>query len=205
MLQSADIAAKLLSGNRLTSRKAHLVGAAGHEVPAILWPNPQNSIKQPLNFWHVIRGAPETAQELGGIEVSKVANNYWVDERIRSQRVSPRASSLPSMQQISVEILGTRAEVRRRGGIIPSWVVFGMILLATFAVCVTVNMRTRAKVQVAAQQLTVMQTDVEALRNVNQSLKAELQRLRTDPRTIELAARSRLNMIRSNEFVIPVE
>jgi hypothetical protein len=50
MLQSADIAAKLLSGNTLTSRKVHLVGAAGHEVPAILWPNPQFSIKQPLNF-----------------------------------------------------------------------------------------------------------------------------------------------------------
>lgn len=50
MLQSADIAAKLLSGNKLTSRKVHLVGAAGHSVPAILWPNPQNSIKQPLNF-----------------------------------------------------------------------------------------------------------------------------------------------------------
>jgi cell division protein FtsB len=80
-----------------------------------------------------------------------------------------------------------------------------MILLATFAVCVTVNMRTRAKVQVAAQQVTSMQTDVEALRNVNQSLKTELQRLRTDPRTIELAARSRLNMVRSNEFVVPVE
>jgi hypothetical protein len=41
MLHSADIAAKLLSGNRLTSRKVHLVGAAGHQVPAILWPNPQ--------------------------------------------------------------------------------------------------------------------------------------------------------------------
>ena len=50
MLQSADIAAKLLSGNKLTSRKVHLVGAAGHLVPVILWPNPQNSIKQPLNF-----------------------------------------------------------------------------------------------------------------------------------------------------------
>ena len=50
MLQSADIAAKLLSGNTLTSRKVHLVGAAGHEVPAILWPNPQNSVKQLLNF-----------------------------------------------------------------------------------------------------------------------------------------------------------
>jgi cell division protein FtsB len=137
--------------------------------------------------------------------VSRVANTYWVDERIRSQRVSPRTNSLASMQQISMEIIGTRTEVRRRGGLIPSWVVFGMILLATFAVCVTVNMRTRAKVQVAAQQLTVMQTDVEVLRNVNQSLKADLQRLKTDPRTIELAARARLNMVRSNEFVVPVE
>ena len=137
--------------------------------------------------------------------MSKVANTYWVDERIRSQRVAPRTSSLASVQQISMEILGTRTEVRRRGGIIPSWVVFGMILLATSAVCVTVNMRTRAKVQVAAQQLTAMQTDVEALRHVNQSLKTEVERLRTDPRTIETAARARLNMVRSNEFVVPVE
>ena len=137
--------------------------------------------------------------------MSKVANTYWVDERIRAQRVTPRTSPLASVQQISVDILGTRTEVRRRGGIIPSWVVFGMILLATFAVCVTVNMRTRAKVHVAAQQLTSMQTDVETLRQVNQSLKADLEKLRTDPREIELAARSRLNMIHSNEFVIPVE
>jgi cell division protein FtsB len=137
--------------------------------------------------------------------VSRVANTYWVDERIRAQRVAPRTNSLASVQQISLEILGTRTEVRRRGGIIPSWVVFGMILLATFAVCVTVNMRTRAKVQIAAQQLTAMQTDVEALRNINSSLKAEVQRLQTDPRTIELAARARLNMVRSNEFVVPVE
>ncbi|HEY9503929.1 MAG TPA: septum formation initiator family protein [Pyrinomonadaceae bacterium] len=136
---------------------------------------------------------------------SKVAN-YWVDERIRAQRVAPRSSgSLASVQQISIDILGTRTEVRRRGGIIPSWVVFGMILLATLAVCVTVNMRTRARVHIAAQQLSAMQTDVEVLRNVNQSLKTEVQKLRTDPRTIEIAARSRLNMVRSNEYVVPVE
>src|SRR6476659_1023857 len=122
---------------------------------------------------------------LGGIDVSRVANTFWVDERIKAQRVSPRTNSLASVQQISLDIIGTRTEVRRRGGVIPSWVVFGMILLATLAVCVTVNMRTRAKVQVAAQQLTAMQTDVEALRNVNQSLKTEVERLRTDPRTIE--------------------
>lgn len=137
--------------------------------------------------------------------MSKVANSYWVDERIRAQRVAPRNSSLASVQQISIDIIGTRTEVRRRGGIIPSWVVFGMVLLATFAVCVTVNLRTRAKVQIAAQQLNSMQTDVEALRSINHSLKAEVQRLRTDPRTIEVAARAHLNMVRSNEFVVPVE
>jgi cell division protein FtsB len=138
--------------------------------------------------------------------MSKVANTYWVDERIRSQRVLPRSGgSLASMQQISMEIIGTRTEVRRRGGLVPSWVVFGMILLATFAVCVTVNMRTHAKFQVATQQFSVMQTDVEALRNVNQSLKAEVERLRNDPRAIEMAARARLNMVRSNEYVVPVD
>ena len=139
--------------------------------------------------------------------MSKVANTYWVDERIRSQRALPRRAnaSLASMQQISVEIIGSRADVRRRGGIIPSWVVFGMILLATFAVCVTVNMRTRAKFQVASQQFSVMQSDVETLRTINQSLKAEVEQLHNDPRAIESAARARLNMVRSNEYVVPVD
>lgn len=138
--------------------------------------------------------------------MSKVANTYWVDERIKSQRVMPRSSgSLASVQQISMEIIGTRTEVRRRGGLVPSWVVFGMILLATFAVCVTVNMRTHAKFQVATQQFSAMQTDVEALRNLNQSLRAEVERLRNDPRAIEAAARARLNMVRSNEYVVPLD
>jgi len=139
--------------------------------------------------------------------LSKVANTYWVDERIRSQRVLPRRTntSLASIEQISMEIIGSRTEVRRRGGIIPSWVVFGMILLATFAVCVTVNMRTRAKFHVAAEQFSVMQSDVETLRNINQSLKADVERLRNDPRAIESAARARLNMVRSNEYVVPVD
>ena len=139
--------------------------------------------------------------------MSKVANTYWVDERIKSQRVLPRRTnaSLASVQQISMEIIGSRTEVRRRGGIIPSWVVFGMILLATLAVCVTVNMRTRARFQIAQQQFSMMESDVETLRNINQSLKADVEQLRNDPRAIESAARANLNMVRSNEFVVPVE
>lgn len=125
---------------------------------------------------------------------------------MRSQRVAPRAATtLSPVRQISLDIIGTRAEVRRRGGIIPSWVIFGMIILATFAVCVTVNMRTRAKLNLASEHYARMQNDVDALRSSNQTLRVEIERLRNDPRAIESAARSRLNMVRSNEIVVPVE
>ena len=138
--------------------------------------------------------------------MSRIANTYWIDERIKTQSVVPRTnSSLPSMQQISVEIIGTRSEVRRRGGIIPAWVLFGMIILAVAAVCVTVNLRTRAKAQLAAVQLSTIESDVQALREANQALKIEVQKLSNDPRTIELAARARLNMVRSNEYLVPID
>ena len=138
--------------------------------------------------------------------MSRVINTYWVDERIRSQRVTPRATSpFAPVREISLEIIGTRADVRRRGGIIPSWVIFGMIILATFAVCVTVTVRSNSKMNLAAEEYVRVQTDVEALRSGNQSLRLEVQQLRTDPRAIESAARSRLKMVRANEIVVPVE
>ena len=138
--------------------------------------------------------------------MSRVINSYWVDERIRAQRVAARTTSpFASVREISQEIIGTPAEVRRRGGVIPAWVIFGMIILATFAICVAVTMRTHAKMSSASEQYVRMQTDVEGLRNANQSLRVEIQQLRTDPRTIEAAARNRLNMVRANEIVVPVE
>ena len=109
------------------------------------------------------------------------------------------------MKDISLDIIGTPAEVRRRGGVIPAWVVFGMIILGTFAICVAVNMRTRTRMSLASEQYVRLQNDVEGLRNTNQSLRTEIERLRTDPRTIEAAVRSRLNMVRENEIVIPIE
>ena len=138
--------------------------------------------------------------------MSRVINSYWVDERIRAQRVVPRLGSpFGSVKEISLDIIGTPAEVRRRGGVIPAWVIFGMIILATFAICVAVTMRTRTRMVVASQQFVGLQTDVEMLRDTNQALRLEIEQLRTDPRTIEAAVRSRLNMVRANEIVIPVE
>jgi cell division protein FtsB len=109
------------------------------------------------------------------------------------------------VREISLDIIGSPAEVRRRGGLIPAWVIFGMVILATFAICVAVTMRTRTKMSQASQQYVRMQTDVEGLRSTNQSLRTEIERLRTDPSAIEAAARVRLNMVRANEIVIPVE
>ena len=132
-------------------------------------------------------------------------NTYWVDERIRAQQVAPRAASLASVREVSLDLFGSAADARRRGGLTPSWVIFGMVLLATFAVCITVNMRTRARMLTATEQYALIQTDVEQLRNLNKALQSEVEKLRTDPRTIEAAARSRLNMVRSNEIVVPIE
>ena len=138
--------------------------------------------------------------------MSRVANTYWADERIQAQRAHPRSnSSLAAMQQLSHEIIGTPADVRRRGGIIPSWVLFGMILLATAAVCVTVNMRTYAKLSLASQEYSTLKSDVESARNMNEALRTQVQRLKSDPKAIETAARTRLNMMRANEIIIPVQ
>jgi cell division protein FtsB len=138
--------------------------------------------------------------------LNKAANTYWVDDRLRAQRVTTRAlPSLAPARDLSREIIGTRTEVRRRGGIIPSWVIFGMIILATFALCATVTMRTRAEMLSATKQHEKLSADNEALRHSNSALEKEVSRLRSDPRTIETAARTRLNMVRANEVVGPVE
>lgn len=138
--------------------------------------------------------------------MSRVANTYWVDDRIRSQRVVPRtASTLPTVKELSLDLIGTRAEVRRRGGIIPPWVILGMILLATLGLCVTVTIRTHGEMSAASAQFTRFQQNVNALRRENAALKTDINRLSTDPTAIESAARSQLNMARANEIIIPIE
>lgn len=139
--------------------------------------------------------------------MNKAANTYWVDNRLRAQRVNTRA--LPSLaspgRELSREIIGTRTEIRRRGGLIPSWVVFTMVILATFALCVTVTMRTHAEMRAASQQYEKLNTEVATLRDNNAALGSEVQRLRKDPRSIESAAREHLKMGRANEIIVPIK
>jgi cell division protein FtsL len=139
--------------------------------------------------------------------LNKAANTFWVDNRLQAQRVATRP--LPSLgspaRDISREIIGTRTEIRRRGGIVPSWVVFVTIILATFALCVTVTMRTHAEMRAASQQYQKINSEVATLRNSNAALASEVNRLRTDKRSIESAAREQLKMARVNEIIVPIE
>lgn len=138
--------------------------------------------------------------------MSRVAHSYWVDNRIRSQRVLPRtAPGLPTVRELSIEIIGTKADVRRRGGIIPFWVIIGMIMLGMGAVCVTVGLRNQLEMRNASTEFVRMQSDVDLLKRGNTMLQSEIRRLSTDPKAIESAARSQLNMARANEIIIPVE
>lgn len=138
--------------------------------------------------------------------MNKAANVYWTDNRLSAQRVATRA--LPAFapaRDFSREIIGTRAEIRRRGGLVPSWVIFTTIIFATFALCVSVTMRTRTEVRSAYVQYEQMTTEVATLRSNNAAITAEVRRLNDDPRAIESAARSRLSMVRANEIIVPVE
>lgn len=138
--------------------------------------------------------------------MNKAANTYWVDNRLRAQRVAARAlPSLAPARDLSLELIGTRTEIRRRGGIVPSWVVFATIILATFAICVSVTVRTHAEMNTASLQFEKISADVENLRTTNAAIASEVNRLRNDPRAIESAARTRLNMVRANEIIVPVE
>ena len=134
------------------------------------------------------------------------ANPIWNDARLAAQRPAARALPLPSpVLEAGVEALGTRTKIRRRDLAIPSWVVFCMIMLATFAVCVTVTMRAQAEMRGAELKFEQTNADVERIRETNASLRRDVERLRKDPRAIEAAARARLNMVHPNEVVVPLE
>ena len=134
------------------------------------------------------------------------ANPFWTDARLATQRPAVRALSLPSPAlEADVEVVSARPVARGRDFSIPSWVFFCTIMLATFAVCVTVTMRADAAMRGAAQKYEQMSTDVEKVRDTNAALKREVERLHKDPRAIEAAARTRLNMVHPNEVVVPLK
>ena len=96
------------------------------------------------------------------------ANPLWTDARLATQRPAVRAFTLPSPAvELGSEAVGARASARRRDFSVPSWVFFCTIMLATFAVCVTVTMRADAAMHASAQKYEQMSTDVGEIRETN--------------------------------------
>lgn len=78
-------------------------------------------------------------------------------------------------------------------------------MLGMGAVCVTVGLRNQLEMRNASTEFVRMQSNVDLLKRGNTMLQSEIRRLSTDPKAIESAARSQLNMARANEIIIPVE
>ena len=140
--------------------------------------------------------------------MNKAANTYWTDARLAAQRPNARALTLPPPARPTSDDAPALAPAwvasRRNTFSVPSWVFFCMVVFATFAVCVTVTMRTHAEMRNAEQKFQSVGADVERLQGTNDALRREVERLRSDPRAIEAAARTRLNMVRANEVVMPI-
>lgn len=143
--------------------------------------------------------------------MNKVVNTYWADDRLRSQRVAQRAlpravpalPRLPAARDISRDLIGTRTEVRRRGGVIPSWVILTTLIAAFFAIGVSVNIRSHNEIKNATAQFEAATKEVNAMRATNSALADEVRLLEAnDPATIEYHARQQLGMVRPNEVVV---
>ena len=89
--------------------------------------------------------------------------------------------------------------------LVPSWVVLTTILVATTAICATVILRSRGELRASSTQRLKVESEIQSLRDANQSLQRDIQRLTKDPGAIELAARERLGMVKASDIVIPTE
>lgn len=90
-------------------------------------------------------------------------------------------------------------------GLVPSWVVFTTILLATTAICGTVILRSRAELRASSGQRQMVESEIQSLRLMNEGLRLDIQRLNQDPNAIEFAARERLGMVKATDIVVTMD
>ncbi len=123
-----------------------------------------------------------------------------------------RAASKPTIAQ-PIGILHSPAVTARElvlpaingARAIPSWVILTTIVLATTAICGTAIVRSRAELNSSFAQRLKVQTEIQGLREANQTLQRDIQRLTKDPSAIELAARERLGMVKASDIVVTMD
>ena len=123
-----------------------------------------------------------------------------------------RAASRPAIAQ-SVGVLNSPTLTARElvlpaingARLVPSWVILTTILIATTAICATAILRSRGELRASSTQRLKVESEIQSLREVNQSLQRDIQRLTKDPGAIELAARERLGMVKASDIVVTTE
>lgn len=88
---------------------------------------------------------------------------------------------------------------------IPSWVILTTIILATSGICGTAILRSREELSTSSAQRLKIESEILSLREGNQTLQRDVQRLTKDPNAIEIAARERLGMVKANDIVLTME
>ena len=131
-----------------------------------------------------------------------VGNTYWLNNRQTNQTAT--AQALPALPGRDLSRALLPAAVGWLG-LIPSWIMLSMVLLASLAICSTVITRTRAELKASSLQYGRMASEVDTMRRSNAALQTEIHRMSSDPRMIESAARSRLGMVKRDDIVVPIE
>jgi cell division protein FtsB len=79
--------------------------------------------------------------------------------------------------------------------------VFGLLTVAMLLLAV-INDRGAIQVHAQAKKLEALQAEVSKLSAENSALSSEIQKLRTDPTTIEKFAREELKLVKPGEVVL---
>ncbi len=114
---------------------------------------------------------------------------YWLSNRTANQFATV-ATVVPNISKPAGST--TLVTVVRRSALIPSGVIFGMILLAAVGICSTVIYRSRAELAASASQYQRLSSEVDIIRRSNALL------------TVEITRMTRLGMVRKNDIVVPI-
>ena len=135
--------------------------------------------------------------------MQSLGNTEWLLNRSASKPIAAQSINVLNSPTLTARELVVPAINGARA--IPSWVILTTIVLATTAICGTAVLRSRAELSTSSVQRQRIESEIQSLREANQALQGDIQRLTKDPSAIELAARERLGMVRSSDIVVTME
>ena len=132
-----------------------------------------------------------------------LGNTEWLLNRAASrpnvvQSVGVLSSPTVTARDLVISAIGAARSV-------PAWVILTTIMLATTAICATAIIRSRGELRASSVQRVKVESEIQSLRDANQSLQRDIQRLTKDPSAIELAARERLGMVKASDIVVTMD